>query len=96
MSQSADGRPGLYLIYLRGKPGLVLSKGPPRDWREVQDEYADYMTSLGPWSADDVVDFFAADLGGPSGWPFSARQVREFVASDETVLSPTLPDRSGS
>lgn len=51
--------PTFHLIYLRSGAAL-LSRNPYADWREIQDEWHDYMTSLGPWTADEVVEFFRA------------------------------------
>ncbi len=66
---------------------MLLSKRGYSDWREIQDEYENYMTSLGPYSEEDVLDFFSQDYGGDdAGWPFSREQIREFVDSDATVL----------
>ena len=36
---------------------MLLDKGPYADWRAVQDAYADYKTSLGPWSEEEIVGF---------------------------------------
>ena len=48
----------LHVVYLRdGK--VYLTKKPYRDWRGIQEEFQNYMTSLGPWSATETLDFLA-------------------------------------
>ncbi len=39
--------PLFHLIFLR-VGAVLLSRKPYADWREIQDEWDDYMTSLGP------------------------------------------------
>ena len=66
---------------------MLLSRKPYRDWREVQDEYEDYMTSLGPFSEEGLLDFFSADYGDDdTRWPFSRGRIREFIKSGLTIL----------
>jgi hypothetical protein len=38
-------------------------KRPDADWRQLQDEYADYMASPGPWTADEIAEHLALDYG---------------------------------
>jgi hypothetical protein len=76
----------VHVIYLR-PDGMLLSKKPYSDWREIQDEYADYMTSLGPFSEEELLDFFSEEYGGDDArWAFSREQMREFMRSDAAVL----------
>jgi hypothetical protein len=51
-----------HLVYLRSG-AVLLTRKPYADWREIQDEWDDYMTSLGPWTAGDVLEFFREDFG---------------------------------
>lgn len=74
-----------HLVYLRSGP-VLLTRKPYADWREIQDEWDDYMTSLGPWTAEDVVEFFRDDFGDEAHWPFSAGEVAAFAASDRVVM----------
>jgi hypothetical protein len=77
----------MHLIYLRSNAGVLLSKKQYSSWYEIQDDYEDYMTSLGPWSEEDVIDFFRVDWGSDeSRWPFSRRQIQDFVNSSDEVL----------
>lgn len=48
--------PLVHLIYLRSGP-LVVTRKAYKDWRQIQDEYADYMTSLGPMSLEEAIAY---------------------------------------
>ena len=77
-----------HLVFLRSG-GLVIVKRPAADdWRELQDQYADYMASLGPWAAQEIVDYFSLDYGeGDDGrWPVSREAIVAFMQSAESSL----------
>lgn len=77
----------LHLIYLRPE-GMLVSKKRYADWREIQDEYEDYMTSLGPFSGEELEDFLTGQYGpDDAGWGFSRAEVRAFMSSDAEVLA---------
>ena len=79
--------PLFHLIFLRAG-AVLLSRKPYADWREIQDEWDDYMTSLGPWTEEDVVDFFQQQYGlDERRWPFTVKAVRAFAASQRVVMS---------
>lgn len=66
---------------------MIISKRPYSDWREIQDEYEDFMTSLGPYTEEGLLDFFEQQYGDDDArWAFSRERMREFMASDETLL----------
>lgn len=73
----------LHIIYLRSGR-VLLSKKEYSSWREIQDEYEDYMTSLGPWSAEDVLGFLREEY--PRAPFFSAEQVDALVNGDDVTL----------
>jgi hypothetical protein len=76
----------VHLIYLR-RGGMYLSKKPYADWREIQEEYEDYMTSLGPLSEEALVDFLSEEYGPDDAeWGFTRAQIRRFMESDADVL----------
>ena len=78
--------PHVHLIYLR-PDGMLLSKKHYSDWREIQDEYESYMTSLGPFSQEGLLDFLSEQYGcDDANWGFSREEVRDFIESDATVL----------
>ena len=76
-----------HLVFLR-PDGLLLVKRPEADWRQLQDEYAEYMASLGPWTADEIAEHFALDYGeDDSRWPLTRRAIADFMqAPDAAVL----------
>ena len=74
----------LHIVFLRAGP-MILTKKPYESWRGIQDEYDDYMASLGPWPVADVVSFIEEEY--PNDPPFIRTQIDAFVASDETTLT---------
>ena len=72
----------LYIIYLRDGRMLV-SKKVYSSWREIQDEYEAYMTSLGPWTVEAVLDYLRTD------YPDSADRMREAVMHLESTPEMT-------
>ena len=73
----------LHIIYLRSGR-MLLSKKEYLSWREIQNEYEDYMTSLGPWSVEEVIEFLREEYPGDT--PFAPDQVRVFAASAHLIL----------
>ena len=45
----------LHLIYTDSN--VVLSKKKYADWVQIQEDFPDYKTSLGPWDLDEMIDF---------------------------------------
>ena len=45
----------LSIIYTRDD--VLISAKPYSSWRQIQDEFATYKASFGPWSVDEVVEF---------------------------------------
>jgi hypothetical protein len=73
--------PRAHLVFLRSDR-LPIVKRPEADWRQLQDEYADYMASLGPWTAEEIAGHFALDYGTDDGrWPFTRRAIADFMRS---------------
>ena len=70
------------LIYLRH--GALLSTRSYGDWRELQDQFFDYRTSLGPWSLDDLFEFLDAEY---SRHTFVRSEVEAFVESGAELMS---------
>ncbi|WP_095118566.1 hypothetical protein [Pseudomonas sp. Irchel s3f10] len=52
---------------------MLLSKHPYPSWREIQNQYTDYLTSLGPWDEDTVVEYMADEY--PDLSPHQKQQV---------------------
>lgn len=78
-----------HLIFLRS--GLLLIvKRPNVGWRQLQDDYEEFTTSLGPWTASEIAAYFSNDYtDDDSKWPFSIRVISDFFSSpDKTEISP--------
>ncbi|HEN8711949.1 TPA: hypothetical protein U8203_001521 [Pseudomonas putida] len=66
---------------------VLLSKHPYQSWREIQDQYPDYMASLGPWEEDEVIEYLAFEY--PELSPHPQEQVNAFIVEtqEERVLT---------
>jgi hypothetical protein len=62
---------------------MLLSKHPYQSWREIQNQYPDYMTSLGPWEEDTVIEYLADEY--PELSPHPQEQVNAFIADTQEV-----------
>lgn len=87
MSESfREERPRAHLVYLRGG-GMLVTKKPDAGWREIQDEYEDYMTSLGPWTEGELIGFLGNQYGeDEAAWGFTRERIRAFMDSPDEVL----------
>lgn len=75
----------LRLIYLRNA-GCVLTKKKYNDWREVQDDYDDYMTDMLFADYQDIIEFFEEDFKDERSFPFSKEEITSFAQSDDEVI----------
>jgi len=60
---------------------MLLSKHTYQSWREIQNQYPDYMTSLGPWEEDTVIEYLADEY--PELSPRPQEQVNAFIADTQ-------------
>ena len=58
---------------------LVLSKREYETFRDIQSDFADYVTSLGPWSTEEAIDFLSFEY--PNLLPSAEEQVKELILS---------------
>jgi hypothetical protein len=66
---------------------MLLDRRQYDSWRDIQDAYPDYKTSLGPWSEAEIVGFLGDDFGtDDSGWPFTRQAIADFFRSDAQFL----------
>ena len=78
----------IYYIVLRSSSGsVVLTKKQYSDWKEVQNDYSNYATSLGPWSKEDLISYLKDDFKSEEDWTFSKKEIEDFFASDEQILT---------
>lgn len=72
----------IHIIYTKSR--MLISKKSDLSWREIQDEYVDYIASLGPWSAKDVADYLVEEY--PNLSPTGAEQVSKLIYGSEEYL----------
>ncbi|MDR7307944.1 DUF6966 domain-containing protein [Rhodoferax saidenbachensis] len=68
----------LHIVYTESE--MLLSKKAYASWREIQDEYQEFKSSLGPWPADEVIEYLESDY--PKLEPSASVQVSTFIAMD--------------
>lgn len=73
----------LHVIYTRSDR-ILLSRRQYESWRQIQDEIADYVTSLGPWSPEDTVAYLGYEHLGLD--PSAAEQVATLLASADPII----------
>jgi hypothetical protein len=75
----------VHIVYLRSGT-MLLTKKPYQDWRTIQEDFEDYMASLGPWSGPEVLDFLQFEY--PKDLRMAeADRIKAFLASDETTVA---------
>ena len=67
----------LHVIYTGH--GIYLSKQIYSSWKEIQEEYCDYKTSLGPWSPEEVIEYLNDEYSDLT--PSAEQQVSMFIQS---------------
>jgi hypothetical protein len=66
---------------------VCIVKNASADWRDLQARFADYKASLGPWSAEQVANYWSLDYGtDKSKWPFQREEIEAFARSETDVL----------
>jgi hypothetical protein len=72
----------LHIVFLEDR--TLITKRPVGDWREFQNLYADFKTSLGPWTAEQVIDFVETEYPGDP--VFNRARIETFLASSDINL----------
>lgn len=70
----------LHIVITRSRFLLVRRRG---DWRELQDEHADFMTSLGPYTVEETLEMIGVE------WPdllTREAEIRAFAAGAAAAL----------
>ena len=65
---------------------VLLSKKNYSNWKEIQDDYDDYKASLGPYSKEELIDYFKSDFKDETDFPISIQKIERFFNSDEYLL----------
>ncbi|MBR8211164.1 hypothetical protein KDW61_21105 [Burkholderia cenocepacia] len=73
----------LHVIYTRSDR-ILVSRRRYESWRQIQDEIADYMASLGPWPPDEMIEYLDGEHPGLD--PSAAEQVGTLVSSTEPII----------
>lgn len=60
---------------------MLLSKKKYESWREIQDQYPDYMTSLGPWGSEETAEYLESEY--PDLEPVAIEQVKALLSGNE-------------
>ena len=65
---------------------IILTKIEYESWRELQNDFCDYKTSLGPWSEEEITNYLQDQY--PNIKPCAAEQVTKLKESghNEIVL----------
>jgi|OM-RGC.v1.031307251 hypothetical protein len=74
----------LNVIYTRSNL-ILLSRRQYSSWQHIQEDVRDYMTSLGPWSPEQTIEYLREEH--PDLSPDAAEQVRAFLSSSESSAS---------
>ncbi|WP_146014380.1 hypothetical protein [Paraburkholderia rhynchosiae] len=82
----------LYLIYTRSNL-ILLSRREYESWQQIQEDIDDYMTSLGPWSAEETVEYLREEH--PDLSPDAAEQMRSFLSKGESTVSLRFAHNGG-
>lgn len=59
---------------------VVLTKKDYQSFREIQNDFIDYVTSLGPWSSEEIVDYLEIEY--PNILPPAKEQVDALIKSE--------------
>lgn len=62
---------------------MLVSKHPFQSWKEIQNQYPDYMTSLGSWKEDTVVEYLADE--DPELSPHPRDQIDALIADAQVA-----------
>lgn len=73
----------LHLIYTRYE--MLVTSQEYGTWRQIQDEYPDYVASLGPWNVEEMVEYLSDEY--PKLCPDAQSQITSFLASGQQVVS---------
>ena len=66
------------LHYIICDSTVILTKKKYSSWREIQAEYNTYVTSLGPFLLNELLEYFADEYKDETEWPFSKNEIHIF------------------
>lgn len=68
--------------------GMLISKENYESWRQTQDEYETYKASLGPWIAEEVIEYLSDEYTNLN--PSAEIQVRRFLQDPQKTWKLTF------
>jgi len=74
------------IIYLEKE--MLISKKQYGSWRDIQDEYEAFKTSLGPWSSEEVIGYLNDEYSKLN--PPASDQVATLLAGKDAVSPLTF------
>lgn len=77
----------LHVIYKRSNR-ILLSCRLYKSWHKIQDDFCDYMASVGPWSPAETIEYLGDEH--PELHPNAIDQVTDFLASAEPFVELRL------
>lgn len=82
-----------HIVFLQSG-GALLVRDAMSTWHTLQNQIAGFMTSLGPWTSDDIVNWLAEEYGADDAtWPWRRDAIASFLLTDaDGVLYATPID----
>jgi len=67
---------------------MFVSKRPWSSWREIQDAYEGYISSLGPWPEEATIDRLQDEY--PKPWPDAEGRIGALLSGVVETVAPTF------
>jgi len=64
---------------------VILTKQDYQSFREIQNDFFDFVTSLGPWSPEEIIEYL--DIEYPNIAPSAKEQVEELIKSGHSEVN---------
>ena len=80
----------LHIIYTESD--MLLSRKQYASWREIQDAYATYKASLGPWDHLEVISYLSDEY--PDLSPSAEQQVKRCIDSEDEACPLSFAEDS--
>jgi hypothetical protein len=77
------------LYYIICDKKIILSKKSYQSWQDIQAEYSDYKTSLGPWTKEELLDYFRNDYKEEE-FPFSEQEIDSLTDSIKDIIEKAV------
>lgn len=76
------------VIHLNNGP-IILSKKEYSKMEEIESDFDNFNSVLGPWTCKEIESYFASDFGEELFWPFKKYEIRQFMDSSDWILPET-------